>query len=225
MNSDYESQYDSVSVCLNESRHRYNELSQFIQTLASELNVEASDQSELPDTLSVPSLNIELDIGKLNELPLQREESRMKFLSSLRSIYRRSSSVDSIRTDSSTIHLHLKEGHNLDVSYVLNDQSGPIIQSATLDPSYPCFQDAIEYAISRNDVSLLAYQAISGLYASQRLHREMDRLQEKAVMTSEDDRTVEIVFPEEVEITCLIPALYPNVKIGKRDSTLDVWTD
>ena len=202
-------------MCLNESRHKFNELSQFIQALASELGVEASEPSDLPDILSIPSLNIEIDIRNVNELPLLREENRMKFLTSLRNVYRRSPSVSSIHTDPSHIHMHLKEGNDLDVSFSLNDESAHSIQSATLDPSYPCFQKAIEYAISRNDVALLVYQAISGLYASQRLHAEIESLQEKAIVTSEDDQTMEIVFPEEVEVTCLIPALYPNVEMEK----------
>lgn len=214
-NPEYESQYDSASVCLNESRHKFNEFSQFLQTLASELGVEASEQADLPDILSIPSLNIEFDMRKVDELPLLREENRMKFLAALRNVYRRSPSVSSIHTDLSTIHMHLKEGNDLVVSFSLNDEYAHSIQSATLEPSYPCFQNAIEYAISRNDVGLLVYQAISGLYASQRLHLEMERLQEKAVVTSEDDRSVEIVFPEEVEMTCMIPALYPNVEMER----------
>ena len=64
-------------------------------------------------------------------------------------------------------------------------------------------------------MALLVYQTISGLYASQRLHAEIESLQEKAIVTSEDDQTMEIVFPEEVEVTCLIPALYPNVEMEK----------
>lgn len=200
-------------------------MSQFLEDFASELGVEASEQSELPDVLSIPSLSLEFDLRNLDELPLLREENRMKFLTSLRSVYRRSPSVDSIRTDTSTVHMHLKEGHELVVSFSLDNEYNHSIQSATLDPSYPCFQDAVEYAISRNDVALLAYQAISGLYASQRLHREMERLQETAIVTSQDDRTVEIVFPGEVEMTCKIPTLYPNVEMGRGVESVDVWTD
>ena len=202
-------------ICISETRHAFDELSQTIHSIASNLNVVAPEESTIPEVVSIPSLNVDIHMHDIDETLLVHLEGQLKFLSSLRAVFKRVRSVDSIRAEGSFLNIHFKEGRDLRVE-IIDEENQIRIQSAVLEPSYPCFQAAIEYALSRNDIGLLSQQTITGLYASQRLHKEVETLKEKATITTEDDVTMHVRYADGTEIMCSIPVMYPNVSRADR---------
>ena len=180
--------------------------------------------------ISYNSLDFNLDL--LDSVYLEKRENDLHFLQSLRTTMKKVRSVDTINMSHQQVFIHFKEDLDLEVSLNTDEKNQYVIQSAIvlivgvidvqLKPSFPCFDEAIAYAIQRNDIELLVWsseeyftlqtsQTIYALYAHKRLVSEVDDLLEKAVIENEDDVHMRAVFKDGTSIKFKVPAIYPNV--------------
>ncbi|KAK8796605.1 hypothetical protein WA588_000734 [Blastocystis sp. NMH] len=210
VDADYDNSLRMTADCVQETRALYDTIADKIRSTYEENK--SMLQTDIPEvsSIAIPSLSMTVDLSPLNEDRIVKGENALDYLTKLRAVYKRVSSVQSIAMKDSSLQLTMMEGYTVSVSLKVDSLNHYTITSATIEPSYPCFQKAIEYSIERNDIGLLADQTIYALYASKRLHKELEGLTDKAVITTDDDVHLTMTFKQGTVVKITIPEIYPN---------------
>lgn len=93
-------------------------------------NVASSDS--YPAIINVPKLGMSFDLSVLNDHLLLEKENDATFLSSLRSIFKRVNSVDTVAMMGNEVSIHMKEEYDLKVVVEQDANHAVTLKSATV---------------------------------------------------------------------------------------------
>ena len=152
---DYDHSMKSTANCVETTKTMYEDIVSSIRSLSERFENQVPSDVQESDFIAIPDVDMIVDLKLLNEDYMLKGQNAIAYLNQLRGIYQKTTSTESISLKGDVLELRMKEGYIVTVN-VHADAANSIV-SATIDPSYPCFQEAIDYSIKRNDIQLLVF--------------------------------------------------------------------
>lgn len=154
---DYDHSLKSTADCVDTTKTMYEDIVSSIRSLSERFENKLPRDVQESDFIAVPEVDMLVDLRLLNEDTMLKGQNAIAFLTQLRGIYKKTTSTEKISLKGDVLELQMKEGYTVTVRVHVDAANHYSIVSATVDPSYPCFQEAIEYSIKRNDIQLLVF--------------------------------------------------------------------
>ena len=154
---DYDHSMKSTANCVETTKPMYEDIVSSIRSLSERFENQVPSDVQDSDCIAIPAVDMIVDLKLLNEDYMLKGQNAIAYLNQLRGIYQKTTSTESISLKGDVLELRMKEGYIVTVNVHADAANRYSIVSATIDPSYPCFQEAIDYSIKRNDIQLLVF--------------------------------------------------------------------
>ena len=129
---------DCISCCLFSSvgitstRNAYKAVESEASRVYEKYKEGVSSSDSYPTVLKVPALGMSFDLSVLNDPLLVEKENEASFLMSLRSIFNRVKSVDTVAMLGNEVSIHMKEEYDLKVVVERDANHAVTLKSATV---------------------------------------------------------------------------------------------
>lgn len=157
VDSDYDHSLKSTVDCVENVKTMYEDVIASIRSLYERYENQVPNDVTESDFITIFDLDMTINLKLLNEEYMLKGRNAVDYLIQLREIYKKTTSTESITFKGDVLELRMKEGYTVAVKVYSDATNHYSIVSATVEPSYPCFQEAIDYAIKRNDIQLLVF--------------------------------------------------------------------
>ena len=132
VDADYDNSLKLTTDCVQGTRALYDTIAEKIRsTYEKNKDLVHTDVPEVT-SISIPSLSMTVDLSPLNEERIVKGENAIDFLTKLRAVYKRVSSVQSIAMKDSSLELKMVEGYTVSVSLKVDSLDHYSIVSATV---------------------------------------------------------------------------------------------
>ena len=132
VDADYDNSLRMTADCVQETRALYDTIADKIRSTYEENK--SMLQTDVPEvsSIAIPSLSMTVDLSPLNEDRIVKGENALDYLTKLRAVYKRVSSVQSIAMKDSSLQLTMMEGYTVSVSLKVDSLNHYTIISATV---------------------------------------------------------------------------------------------